>query len=187
MTEFCQKCNSSDHSSCMIEHGGQRICRKCQVFDNTIPGVWHCECDCCEWDKNEVRKLVNSDGWQPKCPECKTAIVLVNPEEEFCKCKYDSLEEYESNYHWGLEVCQHCDNPYTPEKLAEISLHNNDPVNSPSHYQSDKFEVIEIIEAFSLGFNLGNAVKYILRARKKGNFTQDLEKAAWYLKRELEK
>lgn len=61
----------------------------------------------------------------------------------------------------------------------------DDQVNSPEHYQSEKFEVIEIIEEFSLGFNLGNAIKYILRARKKGEFTQDLEKAIWYLNREL--
>ena len=45
--------------------------------------------------------------------------------------------------------------------------------------------VIDVIEAFDLDFRLGNAVKYILRARKKGQFEVDLEKAAWYLRRAI--
>lgn len=45
---------------------------------------------------------------------------------------------------------------------------------------------IDVIEAFDLGFCLGNSVKYICRAGKKGAKKQDLEKALWYLKREIE-
>jgi len=61
-----------------------------------------------------------------------------------------------------------------------------DKVNHPPHYQSSTIEVIEVIEAFGLGFNLGNAIKYILRAGKKNLLVEDLEKAVWYLKREIE-
>lgn len=61
-----------------------------------------------------------------------------------------------------------------------------DNVNHPSHYQGQKFEVIDIIEDFNLGFNLGNAIKYILRASKKGLFNEDLKKAIWYLQREID-
>lgn len=60
-------------------------------------------------------------------------------------------------------------------------------VNHPEHYQGDKFEVIDIIDDYKLNFNLGNAIKYILRADKKGNKKQDLEKAIWYLNHELKK
>lgn len=60
-------------------------------------------------------------------------------------------------------------------------------VNHPKHYQGDGIEVIDIIEAFDLNFSLGNAIKYILRADKKGNKKQDLEKAIWYLNNELNK
>lgn len=60
-------------------------------------------------------------------------------------------------------------------------------VNHPAHYQSDRFEVIDIIEAFELNFNLGNVIKYILRAGKKGDRLEDLRKAQWYLNREIEK
>lgn len=62
-----------------------------------------------------------------------------------------------------------------------------DLVNSPPHYQGNKFEVIEIIDDFGLSFNTGNAIKYILRADKKGNQKQDLLKAIWYLEHELNK
>jgi len=63
-----------------------------------------------------------------------------------------------------------------------------DLINEPPHYKSKGgIEPIEVIESFELGFHLGNVVKYILRADKKGNKKQDLEKAQWYLNRELQK
>jgi len=60
-----------------------------------------------------------------------------------------------------------------------------DPVNHPAHYKYGGIETIDFIEAKELGYNLGNVVKYITRADHKGNRKQDLEKAMWYLKREL--
>lgn len=62
-----------------------------------------------------------------------------------------------------------------------------DMVNQPPHYISNKMECIDVIEAFELNFLLGNAIKYILRSEKKGNKIEDLKKAIWYLKREIEK
>lgn len=56
-------------------------------------------------------------------------------------------------------------------------------VNHPDHYKANGLEVIDIIEAFNLDFKLGNAVKYILRADKKGATAQDLRKAMWYIER----
>lgn len=60
-------------------------------------------------------------------------------------------------------------------------------IDHPDHYISSSIEAIDVIEGFELNFNLGNVIKYILRADKKGNKKQDLEKAEWYLKRELQK
>lgn len=64
----------------------------------------------------------------------------------------------------------------------------NDEVNHPAHYTDGKIEVIDFIEDKGLGFCLGNAVKYISRAGKKDKTKtiQDLQKAAWYLNREIE-
>ena len=61
----------------------------------------------------------------------------------------------------------------------------SDPVNHPAHYKVGGIETIDFIEAKKLNYNLGNAVKYITRADHKGNRKQDLEKAIWYLTREL--
>jgi hypothetical protein len=61
-----------------------------------------------------------------------------------------------------------------------------DMVNNPPHYQTDSgLQPIDVIEKFDLNFNLGNAIKYILRSGKKGNKRQDLEKAIYYLRREI--
>jgi hypothetical protein len=60
-----------------------------------------------------------------------------------------------------------------------------DPVNHPAHYKVGGIETIDFIEAKGLTYHLGNAVKYIARADHKGNRLQDLEKARWYLDREI--
>jgi hypothetical protein len=61
----------------------------------------------------------------------------------------------------------------------------SDPVNHPAHYKYGGIETIDFIEAKELGYNLGNVVKYITRSDHKGNRKQDLEKALWYLTREI--
>lgn len=60
-----------------------------------------------------------------------------------------------------------------------------DVVNHPPHYTSHPsgIECIEVVE--HMGFNLGNAIKYVWRADEKGNALEDLRKAAWYIQREL--
>lgn len=60
-------------------------------------------------------------------------------------------------------------------------------VDHPSHYQSEDptYETINVIEAWGLDFCLGNVIKYISRAGKKGSTVEDLEKAAWYLSRKI--
>jgi hypothetical protein len=63
-------------------------------------------------------------------------------------------------------------------------------VNHPEHYGGDTtYEAIKVIEAWGLGFCLGNTVKYIARAGKKPYATllTDLHKARWYLDREIQR
>jgi Protein of unknwon function (DUF3310) len=66
-----------------------------------------------------------------------------------------------------------------------------DPINHPSHYTyaGDAYECIKVIEAWGLGFCLGNAVKYICRAGRKDSASavDDLSKARWYLDREIKR
>jgi hypothetical protein len=62
-------------------------------------------------------------------------------------------------------------------------------VNHPKHYggENNPLEVINIINHYKLNFELGNLIKYVLRADNKGNRKQDLQKALWYLQYEINK
>ena len=62
-------------------------------------------------------------------------------------------------------------------------------INHPAHYQSDKFEVMDVIEAFKLDFSHGSVVKYVLRAGKKPQEStlEDLSKALWFLQDRIER
>ena len=59
-------------------------------------------------------------------------------------------------------------------------------VNHPSHYNQG-IEAIDVIESWGLNFSLGNAIKYILRAPHKGKELEDLNKAKWYIEREIKR
>ena len=59
-------------------------------------------------------------------------------------------------------------------------------VNHPKHYNRG-IEAIEYIESWDMNFNLGNVIKYVTRADHKGDVVEDLRKAEWYLKREIER
>jgi hypothetical protein len=71
---------------------------------------------------------------------------------------------------------------YGPVPMIEKE---RDIINHPPHYADRKYEPIDVIEDWDLKFNLGNTIKYIARCDLKGNDIEDLEKALWYLKREI--
>jgi Protein of unknwon function (DUF3310) len=77
-------------------------------------------------------------------------------------------------------------NRYASQTMGSL-LKDHDPVNRPAHYTAHPsgVECIQITE--HMGFNLGNAVKYIWRADLKGDGDEDLAKAAWYIQREIER
>lgn len=74
---------------------------------------------------------------------------------------------------------------YPPKREKLRMKSTTDNVNHPAHYKVGGIETIDFIEAKSLNYNLGNVVKYLTRADHKGNRKQDLEKARWYLNREI--
>lgn len=70
-----------------------------------------------------------------------------------------------------------------------MSEQKREAVNHPAHYggADNPYEAIKVIEAWGLDFCLGNAVKYISRAGKKGDALEDLKKARWYLDRLIQR
>jgi hypothetical protein len=77
--------------------------------------------------------------------------------------------------------------PIMPSYVLSGNKSTNDPVNRPKHYTSHPsgIECIQITE--HMGFNLGNAVKYVWRADLKNDALEDLKKARFYIDREIQK
>ena len=75
---------------------------------------------------------------------------------------------------------------YGDDTVHEVKA-KHDPVNHPKHYTTHPsgVECIQITE--HMGFNLGNAMKYIWRADEKNDAIEDLRKAVWYIQREIAK
>ena len=100
---------------------------------------------------------------------------------KFCpKCHSLLPEESLENSTWYK--CKKCSNAIPPDEALDNPM---ELIDHPQHYKGKGIEAIDVIEAFLLDFNLGNALKYILRCNKKGSKKQDIQKAIWYLQREI--
>lgn len=91
----------------------------------------------------------------------------------------------------SLGLCDNCDGVkyFSLEKYAGDFDGDNkyDSVSSPSHYiEGRKYEPRKVITDWGLNFNLGNAVKYLSRAGRKGDKIEDLRKAIQYIEFEIE-
>lgn len=72
-------------------------------------------------------------------------------------------------------------------ETSKVVTSEPEAVDHPAHYNSGKYEVIDIIEDQLPGidFHLGNSLKYICRAAHKDKQVEDLKKARWYLDRAI--
>jgi hypothetical protein len=106
-----------------------------------------------------------------KCPTCDGVGILNN-----------------SNYVLPV-ICNDCNGSgkyfqfQMEKKLSKED--KEDKVNHPKHYTFGTIEVITVIEDWKLEFHEGNCIKYIARAKHKGNELEDLKKAQWYLNRKI--
>ena len=72
--------------------------------------------------------------------------------------------------------------------LKEVSTSTKgSPIDHPSHYTTHPSGIECITVTEHMGFNLGNAVKYLWRCDLKKDAIEDLKKAAWYIQREITK
>ena len=134
--------------------------------------------------------MVNTDVI---CPNCGKAF-MHRGEPEVIK---SSTETY-------VYLCTHCGFEHTAKSDEEMKKHANDyihykdvpkddkddPVNHPSHYETGKFESIDVmvetqgVESVQ-DFCVCNAFKYIYRHKRK-NGVEDIKKAIWYLNKYVE-
>jgi hypothetical protein len=110
---------------------------------------------------------------------------------DFSGIKKGDVLEVEADRHG--EVILGLDGEWVCDLESDIGIERfeeykqEEMVERPKHYNMGNFEVIDVIHDWDLNFNLGNAIKYIARAEHKGNKIQDLEKALFYLKDEIER
>jgi hypothetical protein len=129
--------------------------------------------------------------FRPEDPIRNVAIAVVN------KLFPEVLQQELASYRQPKKCL--CDGGvYHPEQQSPFIVHrecpihgheiaDDDLVNYPPHYTGHPSGVECITVTEWMGFNLGNAVKYIWRADEKGAPIQDLEKARWYLDREIQR
>lgn len=103
--------------------------------------------------------------------------------------------EFSKNYGYAIEKIHDCD-VYgidwidESEDLPFADDEQDDSVNHPGHYESGKFECINVmletqgVEAVK-NFCICNAFKYLYRHKRK-NGIEDIKKADWYLKKYIE-
>lgn len=72
--------------------------------------------------------------------------------------------------------------------VAKVQEDLEEKVNHSAHYNTGKYEVLDVIQDWKLNFSLGNVVKYVARAGKKdpNRYLEDLEKAKVYLNTEID-
>jgi len=103
----------------------------------------------------------------------------------------EKLTEFKTQKHniiQGYSGKQYEVTDFTPPMFeTPPPIPQGDVVNHPPHYKTGGIEVIDFIEAKGFNYRLGNVIKYVSRASHKGNYIQDLEKAKWYLEREISK
>jgi hypothetical protein len=105
----------------------------------------------------------------------------MNDTEKDCtNCKFEGARFYE-------QPCPSCEDASNWKPVQVMPIQGNDSVNHPKHYTNHPsgIECIQITE--HMGFNLGNAIKYIWRADLKADAIEDMKKAVWYIQREIAK
>ena len=148
-------------------------------------------------DVIEVKKDPKAEAWLKNNrwfgkSKSKTAYALGLHQE-----LVDAGVDAKSDEYWKRvdEGMRGFNKPLTTTQKAiakKLGLANNqypatDLINSPPHYTDGGVQTLDFIEAKDLNYRLGNVVKYVSRAGKKNTDpVQDLEKAMFYLKREID-
>lgn len=187
----CWKCGSEDAKDYIRAQDKTFWCQHCFIrfaipnerMLTRIGRIMTNFCNQCEKQDHESNMIYEDKTWW--CRECFFKMeekLLKLIDNRCCRCAAIHDEEFiwSKEQQWWCRKC--AINIYIPNGAK---LMKEETVNHPNHYQGNGIEAIDVIEAFSLGFNMGNAIKYLLRAGKKGDKIEDLKKAQWYLEREI--
>lgn len=147
--------------------------------------------------KFKVGDIVESVGFQYEAFKGKTLIVdHLNEGDTYPYAVRALGEDYEKGHNFREDELLDYRSPKSDtyglsakdEAWAQANK-KGEAVKHPAHYGGgdNPYEAIKVIEAWGLGFNLGNAAKYLARAGKKGNKVEDLNKLIQYVQFEIAK
>lgn len=95
-------------------------------------------------------------------------------------CDGRGIKDWKDQY-----VCEVCIGVGMVTSESQLKCGKTDMVNYPSHYTFGTIEVIDVIDDWKLGFYEGQVIKYVARAKHKGDELENLKKAQWYLNRRI--
>jgi predicted O-methyltransferase YrrM len=106
------------------------------------------------------------------------------------KDPHPEIDDVVKGIDWEGFNTYNIDGAFWAQKQSKQMEENTEQVNHPQHYggSENDYEAIKVIDAWDLGFSLGNTVKYISRAGKKNKEKEleDLKKALWYLQHHID-
>ena len=117
------------------------------------------------------------------CDNCKWAEI--QPETDlagrYVYCKKNHC------YTYPASSCGYYENkmPEYTITFTDATDSTEDIINHPQHYAGTKIETLDYIEDKGFCYHLGQVVKYVSRAGRKGDMLEDLKKAKWYLDRKI--
>jgi hypothetical protein len=134
-----------------------------------------------------------------KYPKASVELIMVKcgcSKQDIYNIRYKMKKQNKANGYPPLETPEEAQawEDVTKESLVRVNAIFNkeyeapevkEEVNHPPHYTVGGIETIDFIEAKDLNYHLGQVIKYVSRAGKKGDALQDLQKARWYLDREI--
>lgn len=198
--KFCVKCNNRlVNEELMLPTGcaGERYCRTCHPYNYLVPKLREvkeyvrcCVCGSYEHPDLSYRHEIGNKPPQYFCRVC----CFLKPLTTDTKCdKCGSLMMVRQIWHTHTKeegkktLCRNCLFSQTEPKFEPMPTKDHDPVNHPSHYTSHPSGVECITITQHMSFCVGNVVKYLWRAGKKGPALEDLRKAAFYLDKEIKR
>lgn len=131
-------------------------------------------CEYCENGKPLVAK------------SCDQGIAIQSPN-KLISYEYDVRGFEKNGLIATIRFCPMCGQRLIKTEDFPMGEKENNAISHPSHYcDGRKYEPRKVIADWKLNFNLGNAIKYLSRAGRKGDKVEDLRKAIQYIEFEIE-
>lgn len=170
----------------------QQSCQRCgKRFTQTGADKY---CPACREELDSAQKKAGR-AYKRRCAMCGREFETFAKSQRYCsvECRPSGIGEpskSQLNTKFKLDDTNHIDDiPENAEVVKESAMAtDNDPVKHPNHYTRGTIETKDFIRDKELNFNLGNAVKYVVRAGHKdeSKTVEDLRKAIQYIEFEID-